>query len=285
MAGFAKFRYRGRDAVGTVVDDRIAMHSCTDDVVALALQTAGDTCCATVRLKTGDVHLLPPLAETSRIIGVGANFYDALQPGSTPPTYPVLFPKFVSTMVGPYDPIELPPESSAVDYEGELALVVGRTARRISETSAAHHIAGVTIANDVSARDFQQLSNQWMQGKVWDKTTPLGPWIVPFTTLPSNARIRTRIDGATVQHGALDSMIFSPCRLVSIISTFMTLHPGDIILTGTPAGAGQQREPQSFLAPGQTVEVSIDGIGALRNRTVRAAALHETSNTYSSSHN
>ncbi|MBY4208041.1 fumarylacetoacetate hydrolase family protein [Rhodococcus fascians] len=168
-------------------------------------------------------------------------------------------------MIGATDPISLPAESSAVDAEGELAIIIGRRGRRISEHRAADHILGCTVSKDVTVRDFQSLSSQWFQGKVWDSTTPLGPWIVPHESVPADARIRTRIDGVLVQDGCVDQMIFSVPRLVALISTFMTLDVGDVILTGTPAGNGHTRVPQEYLVPGQTVEVSIDGVGAVRN--------------------
>ncbi|KQU50504.1 hypothetical protein ASG84_25945 [Rhodococcus sp. Leaf278] len=214
---------------------------------------------------TADVRLLPPVTDTSRIIGVGMNYYDALPVGVAAPAYPVFFTKFVSCLIGAYDPIEMPSESVAVDAEGELAIVIGRRGRRIPESSAIDHVLGCTVTNDVTVRDFQSLSAQWLQGKAWDSTTPLGPWIVPYEDISPDARIRTMIDGVLVQDGCIDQMIFSVPKLISLISTFMTLEVGDVILTGTPAGNGHNRTPRVYLTEGQTIEVSIDGIGSVRN--------------------
>lgn len=212
-----------------------------------------------------DVRLLPPVTDRSRIIGVGMNFYDALPVGAADPEYPVFFTKFVSCLVGAYDPIEMPSESVAVDAEGELAIVIGRRGRRIPEKSALDYVLGCTVTNDVTVRDFQSMSTQWLQGKAWDSTTPLGPSVVPYENLPADARIRTSIDGVLVQDGCIDQMIFSVPKLISLLSTFMTLEVGDVILTGTPAGNGHNRTPPQYLTKGQTVEVSIDGVGSVRN--------------------
>jgi acylpyruvate hydrolase len=200
---------------------------------------------------------------------VGLNYKDHADDTSTA-TFPVLFPKYASTLIGPADNIILPPESTQVDFEGELAVIIGKTGRRITEQNAMDHILGYCVSNDVTMRDFQNKSHQWLQGKIWDNTTPLGPHIVtPAETDISKAGISTNLNGEVVQKSDLSHLIFSIPTLIATISEFTTLEPGDVILTGTPAGVGYRRDPQLFLKDGDTITVSVEGIGSITN-TVRA---------------
>nr|WP_240974016.1 fumarylacetoacetate hydrolase family protein [Nonomuraea sp. FMUSA5-5] len=164
------------------------------------------------------------------------------------------------------EPILLPSESHQVDYEAELAVVIGRPGRRIPSDQALDHVLGYTIANDVTMRDYQYKTHQWLQGKAWDSSTPLGPALVAPDAVDSGALdISLRLNGEVMQSSNTSLMIFSVPRLISLASQFTRLEPGDVILTGTPGGVGYRREPQVFLTDGDVVEVEIEGIGVLRN--------------------
>lgn len=211
---------------------------------------------------------LPPLvASPAKILCVGLNYRSHVdETGRELPTYPVLFPKYASTLIGPQDDIEVPPESHQVDYEGELAVVIGRRGRRIPRDRALSHVLGYTVANDVTMRDYQYRTHQWLQGKAWDRSTPLGPWLVTPDGLDlAEAAITTTINGTTVQSSTLSRLIFPVEELIAIISEFTELQPGDVILTGTPSGVGYRRDPQLFLRPGDEVTVTVEGIGSLTN--------------------
>ncbi|WP_306999940.1 fumarylacetoacetate hydrolase family protein [Arthrobacter sp. V1I7] len=184
--------------------------------------------------------------------------------------FPVLFPKYTSTLIGPADDIILPPESTQVDFEGELAVIIGRTGRRIAEQDAMDHVLGYCVSNDVTMRDYQNRSHQWLQGKVWDNTTPVGPYIVTRTEADiSKAGISTTLNGEVVQKSDLSHLIFSIPTLIATITEFTTLEPGDVILTGTPSGVGYRRDPQLFLKDSDTITVTVEGVGSITN-TVRA---------------
>lgn len=214
------------------------------------------------------VRLLPVVPQPSKVFCVGLNYRSHVTETKRDlPTYPVLFPKFAASLLGPYDDIVLPPESTQVDYEGELAVVIGRAGRRIAETDALDHVLGYTVANDITMRDYQYQTHQWMQGKAWDASTPIGPYLVtPEDVDIDNAGIRTVLNGEKVQESDLSKLIFSIPKLIATISTFTALTPGDLILTGTPSGVGYRRDPQVFLRDGDEITVEVDGIGALRNR-------------------
>jgi 2-keto-4-pentenoate hydratase/2-oxohepta-3-ene-1,7-dioic acid hydratase in catechol pathway len=214
----------------------------------------------------GELSSLPLLAPAtpSKIICVGRNYVaHAAEHGAEVPTKPLLFSKPPSAVIGPGDAIELPPESQQVEHEGELAIVIGRRCRRIAEDEAWDAVLGVTCANDVTARDLQRAEKQWTRGKGFDTFCPVGPWIV--TGLGRDAvadlEIRCSVNGETQQLGRTSQMVFSPAFLVAYISQVMTLEPGDLILTGTPAGVGP-------LTSGDQVTVEIDNVGILKNPVV-----------------
>jgi acylpyruvate hydrolase len=217
-----------------------------------------------------EVEVLPASPAAGKIVCVGLNYKAHVdETGRDLPTYPVLFPKYASNLIGPTDDILLPPEAEAADYEGEMALVIGRAGRRISEAEALDYVLGYCVANDISMRDYQYKSHQWMQGKAWDDSTPLGPAIVtPDEVDPCTSTIRTVLNGEVVQESTLEHLIFSIPRLIATISEFTALEPGDVILTGTPSGIGYKREPRVILQPGDTVTVEVDGIGTITNRCV-----------------
>ena len=217
-----------------------------------------------------DFATLVPQPE--KIICVGLNYKDHIaEMGNQTPDYPTLFPKYARTLTGPYDDIELPPESTKVDWEAELTVVIGAPVRRATAEQAAAAIAGYTVANDVSMRDYQRHTNQFLAGKVWEATTPVGPWLtVPDEPISDDTAypIGTTIDGTTMQSSNTDQLLFGPVALVEYISQAITLVPGDLILTGTPGGVGAGRTPPRFVQPGETVVITIEGLGELRNRFV-----------------
>ncbi|APE35850.1 2-hydroxyhepta-2,4-diene-1,7-dioate isomerase [Nocardia mangyaensis] len=219
------------------------------------------------RVEIDAVRLLPVVPNPSKVFCVGLNYREHVTETKRElPTYPVLFPKFADSLLGAYDDIVLPSESTQVDYEGELAVIIGRPGRRIAEADAGEHILGYSTANDITMRDFQYKTHQWMQGKAWQASTPLGPSLVTPTEVDlSTAGIRTVLNGEKVQESDLSMLIFSIPRLIAEISTFTTLAPGDVILTGTPGGVGYRRDPQLFLHDGDQVSVEIDGVGVVRN--------------------
>lgn len=216
-----------------------------------------------------DADLAPVIPQPGKIICVGANYLQhILEMGSEKPQFPTLFAKYPESLIGAQDVIELPLEDEAVDWEAELALIIGKRGRRIDEAEAAKHIAGYSVANDVSMRGYQFRTMQWLQGKTWENSTPLGPALVTPDEVAVDAVIRTRLDGRIVQESSINDLLFKPEQLVAYISTILTLNPGDVILTGTPSGVGHGRDPQVYLTDGSVLETSIEGVGVLRNRAV-----------------
>ncbi len=222
-----------------------------------------------------EAQFRPVIPHPGKIICVGLNYRAHIEETKREESdYPVLFTKFSTSLTGPYDAIWCPPESSAIDYEGELAVIVGQRARRLPRDRAAQAIAGYAVANDVTMRDYQYRTHQWLQGKAWDRCTPLGPALVTTDEVPDPGRLdlRTFVNGQRVQSASTELLIFDVATLVSVISEFATLEPGDVILTGTPAGVGFRRDPQLLLGDGDVVAVEIDGLGRLENRFVAEPA-------------
>jgi acylpyruvate hydrolase len=202
---------------------------------------------------------------------VGLNYRShILETGRPVPTHPTLFGKFTDTLIGPTDEIVLPSASDEVDWEVELGVVVGATAREVTLEQAAACIAGYTVVNDVSMRDWQSRTTQWLQGKNFEASTPLGPYLVTPDEVDHarDLRISCSVDGETLQDGRTSDLLFGPAELVSYISRFTTLRPGDVIATGTPGGVGMAREPKRFLRAGEVLRSEIEGIGVLVNRVV-----------------
>jgi len=215
----------------------------------------------------------PVILAPGKIVCVGLNYRaHILEMKRDLPEYPVLFAKFADTLAAAGEDIALPPESPEIDWEGELAVVIGSTVRRADAEQAEDAIAGYTIANDVSMRDWQFRTREWLQGKMWERSTPLGPVLATPDEIPSDARMTTSVDGVQKQAGDIHDLVHGPVDLVRYVSTITTLRPGDVILTGTPGGVGHAREPREYLASGSVVEVTIDGIGTLRNRFVAEEA-------------
>jgi acylpyruvate hydrolase len=221
-----------------------------------------------------DVKLGAPVPDPQKIICLGLNYRDhAEEAGLAAPSAPMFFAKYANSLVGPTDPIVPPLTTSQVDYEAELAVVIGRGGRNIPVAEALDHVAGAMAFNDVSARDLQLANNLWTGGKAIDTFGPCGPALVTLQEIGDlqALSVKTRVNGETVQDGNTASMIFGVAETIAFLSQIMTLEPGDIIATGTPAGVGNSRTPKLFLRPGDVVEVEIAGVGTLRNTVVEAA--------------
>lgn len=218
-----------------------------------------------------EVKIEAPLSNPGKIICVGHNYREhILEMGRELPKYPVVFAKFANTIIGPEDDIPYYPISEQLDYEAELAFIVGKKAKNVSEENALDYVAGYTIANDVTYRDIQRRTIQWLQGKSVDGSAPIGPWIVTADDLtdPSGLEISLSVNGEERQRSNTKNLVFTVPRLVEFLSNLMTLEPGDIVLTGTPGGVGVAREPQAFLKGGDVVRIEIDRIGVLENKVV-----------------
>jgi 2,4-didehydro-3-deoxy-L-rhamnonate hydrolase len=209
-----------------------------------------------------------PIERPQKIICVGLNYLDHAAEGSAEvPDRPLLFAKWPNTLIGAREPIVLPSISAKVDYEGELAAVIGTQARGIGVDDALDVVSGYLCANDVSARDLQFADRQWVRGKSLDTFCPIGPAVVPASEIPDpqTLRLKTILNGEVVQEAPTSDMIFSVAQIVAFVSEAITLEPGDLILTGTPAGVGIFRDPELLLQPGDEVTVEIEGIGTLTN--------------------
>ncbi len=213
--------------------------------------------------------LLPPVPVPPKIICIGLNYALHAKEGGNPiPDYPALFLRGAHSLVAPNAAMWRPRASQKLDWEAELAIVIGRRARHVKETDALAYVGGYACFNEGSVRDFQRKSTQWTVGKNFDRTGAFGPEIVTPEELPpgaDNLRIMTRVNGETMQDSTTGDMIFKVARIIEILSEAMTLEPGDVIATGTPSGVGYARKPPRFLVPGDVVEVEIEGIGVLRN--------------------
>lgn len=233
------------------------------EAVSRAVESGAGT-----RTPLADARLASPLPRPPKIVCVGLNYLDHATEQNVPlPEHPLLFSKATSSVVGPYDDVVLPAESEQVDYEVELAVVIGKTATAVSEADAYDYVAGYTVANDVSARDIQFRQQQWHQGKSYDTFCPMGPWLVTKDEIPDpNAlAVKLTLNGTVLQDSNTDNLIFNIPTLVSRISSAMTLLPGDVISTGTPAGVGVFRDPKILLKAGDYMETWVEGIGTLKN--------------------
>jgi 2-keto-4-pentenoate hydratase/2-oxohepta-3-ene-1,7-dioic acid hydratase in catechol pathway len=214
------------------------------------------------------VQLLAPVPRPGKIICIGLNYRDhAAESKMAVPESPITFSKYVTCVTSPAAPVFLPRTSEKVDYEAELAVVIGRRAKHIPVDRAFHHVLGYTNFNDVSARDFQFADGQWQRGKSCDTFAPLGPAIVTADEIanPHRLRIQLRLNGETMQNSTTEQLIFGVDRLVSFLSETVTLEPGDVIATGTPPGVGFARNPPVYLKPGDLMEVEVEGLGVLSN--------------------
>jgi len=225
---------------------------------------------ATPERPLAGADLAPVVPRPGKILCVGLNYRNhILEMGRDLPQHPTLFAKFAEALVGPADPVALPPESDALDWEAELAVVVGAPVRRATEDQAAAAIAGFSVLNDVTTRDWQYRSPQWLQGKTFEGTTPFGPYLVTPDELPGGTRpeldLACSVDGEQVQKATTGDLVFDPVELVRYASTILTLRPGDVIATGTPGGVGHARKPPRYLTGGTRLVTEIGGLGRLEN--------------------
>jgi acylpyruvate hydrolase len=222
----------------------------------------------------GEVTLTAPILRPSKIMCIGANYRDHVaEAKATVLEYPTLFAKYPSCLIGPGEAIVLPKISEQVDYEGELAVVIGRRARQVSEAVALDYVAGYLPFNDVSVRDFQQRTSQWTIGKTFDTHGPIGPALVTADEVPDpqNLNLRVSIGDEVLQSSNTGMMIFPIAQLIAYLSAVMTLEPGDVLATGTPGGVGGARTPPRWLRAGESVRVEIEGLGVLENPVVAEA--------------
>jgi acylpyruvate hydrolase len=270
---FASVTYEGH-ALAVAIDGEVATPLL--NIAELGARTPGALLAnpplyEKIQLPVSVLHFRPVIPRPGKIICVELNYAGHVDEGTDErPDYPVFFTKFATALTGPYDPIPHPPESEAMDYEGELAIVIGAHARRVPRAAALSKIAGYTVANDVTMRDFQDKTHQWLQGKSWDGATPLGPYLVTPDEVGDldHLTLRTTVNGEMVQDATFSLLRFDLATLISTVSVFTTLEPGDVILTGTPAGVGYRREPPRLLEDGDTVAVEIERIGRIENRIV-----------------
>lgn len=224
-------------------------------------------------MNVNDVKIEAPVLNPGKIICVGQNYREhILEMKRELPDYPVVFAKYANTIIGPQDDIPFQPISEQLDYEAELALVIGKRARNVTQADALTYIAGYTIANDVTYRDIQRRTIQWLQGKSVDGSAPMGPWLVTSDELgdPSGLDIALTVNGEERQRSNTANLVFTVPFLVEFLSGLMTLEPGDVVLTGTPGGVGFAREPQAFLKAGDIVRIEIERIGVLENKVTLA---------------
>lgn len=223
-------------------------------------------------LVQGSPRLGPCVAGTGKFICIGLNFSDhAAETGATVPPEPIVFMKASSAIVGPDDDIVLPRGSEKTDWEVELGVVIGRTAKYVREADALDYVAGYCVAHDVSERAFQtERSGQWTKGKSCDTFGPIGPWLVTKDEIPDpqNLGMWLKLNGETMQNGSTRTMVYGVAHLVSYLSHFMSLHPGDVISTGTPPGVGMGMKPPRYLKAGDVVELGIEGLGKQKQRVV-----------------
>ncbi|MFI7446077.1 fumarylacetoacetate hydrolase family protein [Nonomuraea sp. NPDC049714] len=235
------------------------------DWAARAARATGST--------VASVGYAPVVPRPGKIVCVGLNYRNhILEMGRELPRHPTLFAKYAEALIGADDEIRLPPESGQVDWEAELAVVIGKTVRRAGETDAVAAIAGFALFNDVTMRDWQYRSAMWLQGKTWEGSTPFGPYLVTPDELPGGTRpsltLTGSVDGETVQRADTSDLVFDPVDLVRYVSTIVTLNPGDVIATGTPGGVGHARKPARYLADGSVLTTEITGLGRSEAKAV-----------------
>jgi acylpyruvate hydrolase len=264
-----------RTAAGTTavrIEDDGAFDLAVADLGALLSQPDWRTRAATggAPIALDGLGYAPVVPRPGKVLCVGLNYRNhILEMGRDLPDHPTLFAKFAEALIGATDDIALAPESDAVDWEAELAVVIGAPVRRADDEQAAAAIAGFTVMNDVTMRDWQFRTKEWLQGKTFEGTTPLGPLLVTPDELPGGVRpaltVTATVDGETVQKADTSDLVFDPVALVRYASTILTLQPGDVIATGTPGGVGHARTPPRYLADGSVVVTEISGLGRLEN--------------------
>jgi len=278
----ATFNHQGQVRIGAVIDDSVVI--ATDHIESaqsmLAFLSAGAAGLAALqnliasgqhRVPLVDVSLLAPVLRPGKFLGLGLNYPDHInETGRDTPEYPTFFGKMSSCIIGSGAAIHCPKISEKVDYEGELAFVIGKRCRNVSVDKAHEVIAGYTICNDVTVRDWQQRTPTWTLGKSFDTHGPLGPWLVTADEIPDphNLTIKTWVNDELRQNANTGEMIFNCFEMVAYLSQAMTLEPGDVISTGTPSGVGVKMTPRGYLKPGQTIRIEIERIGCLSNPVI-----------------
>ncbi len=267
------FRQNGTVRHGTRTGDTIQVYPDATSAVELAqkrtaLSAAGE-------LAIGDVEVLPPVPNPGKIVCIGLNYRaHAIEGGNPIPDYPAVFMRCTTSLAAPGGAMIYPECSDKLDYEAELAVIIGKTARNVAAANALDYVAGYSCFNDGSVRDFQRKSTQWTMGKNFDGTGGFGPDLVTPDELPAGAsglRLVARLNGQIMQDSSTADMIFDVATLIAILSEAMTLEPGDVIATGTPSGVGYARTPPVFMRPGDVTEIEIEGIGILTNVVVERA--------------
>ena len=244
-----------------------------DDIAGDVLNALPAVDPGTLPLVPGAPRLGPPVGRVGKLIGIGLNYHDhAAEVGAKPPKEPIVFMKATSSITGPNDPVYLPRGSEKSDWEVELGIVIGRRAKYVKQQDALDHVAGYTIVNDVSERAFQtERGGQWTKGKSCDSFGPIGPWLVTPDEVADVQALEMTLDlnGEPAQRGSTASMIFGVAEVIAYLSQMMTLHPGDIIATGTPPGVGMAMKPPRFLREGDVMTLAIAGLGAQRQEVRR----------------
>jgi acylpyruvate hydrolase len=257
------------DEAGYPGDLEILIATGADFVAVGRALTAGNS------IDLDSVRLLPPLPRPGKIVCIGLNYRaHSAEAGFKLPTYPTVFARFTSSLMGHGDPIILPLQSSQLDYEGELVAVIGRRGHNISAADALGHVAGYSIFNDATLRDFQFRTPQWTMGKNFDGTGAFGPFFVPAAVLPPGCKglhLQTRLNRQVVQDASISDLVFDVQTLIVLLSEVFTLEAGDLIVTGTPAGVGMARDPKLWMRPGDVCEVEISDLGLLRNPVAKQA--------------
>jgi len=279
----ATFTHAGATRIGVVVGEEIvdlrdaepALPSAMEEFLAAGeaalAAAAGAAARATARLPLDDVRLEAPILRPRKILAVGLNYADHIaESGLEAPELPLIFNKQVTSVTGPYDPIHLPRVSQALDYEGELAFVIGRRCRHVPRARAAEVIAGWLVLDDVSVRDWQLRAQTWTMGKSFDTHCPMGPWIATADEIgdPHSLAIRTWVNGELRQDSNTKELVHDCYALVEHLSTAFTLEPGDVVSTGTPGGVGIGTKPPRYLAAGDVVRVEIERIGQIENPVI-----------------
>ncbi|MDD4914437.1 MAG: fumarylacetoacetate hydrolase family protein [Methylococcales bacterium] len=278
----ATFFYDQKQHIGAIIDAQAVLATGhiadADDMIAfLSSGTAGLKAMQDLidsgrqRVPLSDIKLLAPVLRPGKFLGLGLNYADHIgETGREKPEYPTFFSKQNSCIIGDGAAIHCPKISEKVDYEGELAFIVGERCKNVSLENAPRVIAGFTICNDVTVRDWQQRTPTWTLGKSFDTHGPLGPWLVTADEIPNphHLSLKTWVDDELRQNANTRDMLFNCYEMVAYLSQAMTLEPGDVITTGTPAGVGVKMKPRGYLKPGQTVRIEIEGIGSLRNPVI-----------------
>jgi len=266
------FRENGSTQAGRLEGDEVVELDYADVGAILDADELGRARMATGPTRPLEgLRLAPPVLRPPKIVCIGQNYLAHIQEQNAKvPEYPTIFPKWPRTLVGPTDEVMLPAISDRSDWEVELAFYVGRELRHASEEEALAAIAGYTILNDVSIRDWQHRTTQWLPGKNFERTTPVGPWLVtPDELDPLNLTVRCTVAGKVMQESNTSDFLFKPAEVAAYVSTFTTLEPGDLFATGTPSGVGDFRKPPIYLRDGQEMRTEIEGIGELVNRCVK----------------